>query len=93
LTQSKYDELFKLADRAIGAAVNFAKYLESAGPDWKKNYRKRQRGQHDGKPLPDGKIVHQATADPADLGKPTEPVEPAEPVEPKNPRTRRTQEP
>ena len=50
LSQAKYDELFRLADRAIGAAVNFAKYLESAGPDWKKNFRARQRG----KPLPNG---------------------------------------
>jgi hypothetical protein len=35
--------MFKLGDRAIGAAVNFATYLESAGPDWKKNFRRRQR--------------------------------------------------
>jgi four helix bundle protein len=43
LSQTKHDELYRLADRAIGAAVNFAKYLESAGPNWKKNYRARQR--------------------------------------------------
>jgi 23S rRNA-intervening sequence protein len=39
VSQTKYEELYRLADRAIGAAVNFAKYLESAGPDWKKNFR------------------------------------------------------
>lgn len=50
LSQQKYDEMFGLADRAIGAAVNFAKYLESAGPDWKKYYRANQRG----KQLPAG---------------------------------------
>jgi four helix bundle protein len=43
LSPSTHDELFNLADRAIGAAVNFAKYLEKAGPDWKKTYRARQR--------------------------------------------------
>ena len=51
LSQCLYEDLFKLADRAIGAAVNLAKYLESAGPDWKKNYRAQHHG---GKPLPDG---------------------------------------
>ena len=39
ISQAQYDEMYRLADRAIGAAVNFAKYLESAGPDWKKRYR------------------------------------------------------
>jgi four helix bundle protein len=39
LSSVKYDELRTLANRAIGAAVNLVKYLESAGSDWKKNFR------------------------------------------------------
>jgi hypothetical protein len=46
--------MFRLADRAIGASVNFVKYLESAGPDWKKNYRAKMRTDRGGKSLPDG---------------------------------------
>jgi len=41
VSESQHAEMYRLADRAIGASVNFAKYLETAGPDWKKNYRKR----------------------------------------------------
>jgi len=43
LKDADHAEMYRLADRAIGASVNFVKHLEKAGPDWKKNYRKRMR--------------------------------------------------
>jgi four helix bundle protein len=42
LSESKHAEMFTLADRAIGASVNLVKYLETAGVDWKKRYRRRR---------------------------------------------------
>jgi four helix bundle protein len=46
ISATQHQEMYTPAARAIGASVNFAKYLESAGPDWKKNYRKRSRGRN-----------------------------------------------
>src|SRR5207245_8127047 len=39
-------EMYGLADRAIGAAVKFVEYLDTAGPDWKKEVVPRRRGQY-----------------------------------------------
>jgi four helix bundle protein len=78
LTQATHDELFRLADRAIGAAVNFVKYLESAGPDWKTNYRARQRQLRN--------TPTQARTEPEEPSEPSEPEEPQEPAEPKQPK-------
>jgi four helix bundle protein len=33
-----YAVMFRLADRAIGASTRLLRYLDSAGPDWKKGF-------------------------------------------------------
>jgi four helix bundle protein len=43
LDETAYDEMIALADRAIGAAVKFAEYLDQNGEAWKKAYRARKR--------------------------------------------------
>ena len=35
--------MFGLADAAIAAAIKFLRYLEAAGPDWKKDFLSRRR--------------------------------------------------
>jgi four helix bundle protein len=47
ITEPAHAEMFRLADLAIGAAVNLVKYLEIAGPDWKKDFRDRMRRQRE----------------------------------------------
>lgn len=43
IDEAAYDEMIELADRAIGAAVKFAEYLDQNGEAWKKAYRSRKR--------------------------------------------------
>ena len=43
ITEATNVELKRLADRAIGAAVRFASYLDTHGEEWKKNYLSRKR--------------------------------------------------
>jgi len=43
LAEAPHGEMKHLADRAIGAAVRFAEYLDRNGEEWKKNYIARQR--------------------------------------------------
>ena len=45
ITVPSHGEMWRLADLAIGASVNLVKYLETAGPDWKKEFRDRMRKQ------------------------------------------------
>jgi four helix bundle protein len=63
VTEANHSSMFRLADRSIGASVNLVKYLEIAGPDWKKNFRAnmqkqrerrthREPGTRDGNPEP-----------------------------------------
>ena len=46
LTDEQHLEMSALGERAAGAAVKFVRYLEAAGPDWKKDYLARRRGQY-----------------------------------------------
>lgn len=39
-------EMYALADRSIGAAVRFIRYLDGAGHDWKKEYTAKLRDQY-----------------------------------------------
>jgi four helix bundle protein len=43
LAETPHGELKHLADRALGAAVRFAEYLDRNGEEWKKHYISRQR--------------------------------------------------
>jgi four helix bundle protein len=43
VTDEQHLEMYALGDRAAGAAVKFVRYLEAAGPDWKKDYLARRR--------------------------------------------------
>ena len=43
LTDEQHIEMSALGDRAARAAVKFVRYLEAAGPDWKKDYLARRR--------------------------------------------------
>jgi four helix bundle protein len=43
VTGTHHLEMYALADRAIGAAVKLAEYLEAAAPDWKEDYLARKR--------------------------------------------------
>jgi len=43
LTQQAHEELRRLSDRAIGASVNLAKYLEGCKKTWRKQTAKRHQ--------------------------------------------------
>ena len=43
LAEEPYCEMCHLADRAIGAAIRFAQYLDLHGDEWKKNYLARRK--------------------------------------------------
>jgi hypothetical protein len=46
LLDEQHLEMYALGDRAASAAVKFVRYLEAAGPDWKKNYLARRREEY-----------------------------------------------
>jgi four helix bundle protein len=46
VTELQHLEMYALGDRAASAAVKFARYLEAAGPDWKKEYLARRRAEY-----------------------------------------------
>ena len=46
VTEHQHLEMYALGDRAAAAAVKFVRYLEAAGPDWKKEYLARRRAEY-----------------------------------------------
>ena len=56
VTETEHLELLGMADRAIGASVRLAEYLEAAGPDWKKNYLASKREQYRTKRIERAKV-------------------------------------
>jgi four helix bundle protein len=46
VTEERHLEMYALGDRAASAAVKFVRYLEAAGPDWKKDYLARRREEY-----------------------------------------------
>jgi len=46
VSEIEHLQLYGVADRAIGASVRLAEYLEAAGPEWKKNYLARKRAEY-----------------------------------------------
>jgi hypothetical protein len=43
ITDDERLQMFGLADRAIGKSVRFVEYLDTAGPDWKKEFLMQRR--------------------------------------------------
>jgi four helix bundle protein len=74
VTELHHLEMYALGDRAASAAVKFVRYLEAAGPDWKKDYSARRRAEYQsrraarrqelqlGTPNPDGNAGVTTTA-------------------------------
>ena len=46
VTDLQHLEMYALGDRAASAAVKFVRYLEAAGPDWKKEYLAGRRAEY-----------------------------------------------
>jgi len=92
LTEIPHEEMKRLADRAIGAAIRFAEYLDRHGGEWKKNYQLHQRQL--GKKRSESRGSQDTRNDsyrdtyPAREEEPAEPTEPTEPVQPTEPKPR-----
>jgi four helix bundle protein len=101
VTEEQHLEMSALGDRAASAAVKFVRYLEAAGPDWKKEYlagrraeyrlrrEKRRRELQSGTPDPDGNAGATATSNVEAAPEPERPNPQAVDPEPENrePRT------
>jgi four helix bundle protein len=79
LTDEQHIELYALGDRAAGAAVKFVRYLEAAGPDWKKEYLARRREEYKRRRARRREEFALGTADPSGNIGTTEPAEPGTP--------------
>jgi len=79
ITETEYDDMCEVADRAIGAGIRLAEYLDREGPEWKKQYLKKLRDKRRRANNQDRRNGEPENAEP----------ENAEPrtAEPKNPRT------
>ncbi len=89
LAETPHREMKHLADRAIGAAVRFAEYLDRNGEEWKKDYiaRRRQEGKKrsDERRALDTRGGSQRDTPTPPGQEPLEPEEPEEPEEPSEP--------
>ncbi|HKB09972.1 MAG TPA: four helix bundle protein [Vicinamibacterales bacterium] len=65
LTEVQHLDLYALGDRAASAAVKFARYLEAAGPDWKKEYLARRRDEYRARRAKRLRELGERTADPS----------------------------
>jgi four helix bundle protein len=43
VTDDQHSEMYRIANRAIGAATRLLQYLDTAGDDWKKGFQAAQR--------------------------------------------------
>ena len=43
ISDDEHSQMFQLADRAIRKSVRFVEYLDTAGPDWKKEFLTQRR--------------------------------------------------
>jgi four helix bundle protein len=48
ILKDEFDEMFRLADRSIGASVKFVGYLETSGEHWKNGFRAARRQRRPG---------------------------------------------
>jgi four helix bundle protein len=64
VTELHHLEMYALGDRAASAAVNFVRYLEAAGPDWKKEYLARRRAEFQSRRAARRQALQLGTPDP-----------------------------
>jgi len=64
VTEVEHFEMCALGDRAASAAVKFVRYLEAAGPDWKKEYLARRRAEYQSRRAARRQQLQMGTPDP-----------------------------